>query len=69
MLELTSWKQVHDYDTSYDCEKARREEIKGFVEREHVAAMHAEDRYRCERVEHVRRRKDIGTTVGREPGR
>lgn len=50
---ISGWEEVDDYDTSYDCERGRREEIREFAEREHLAPARVELRYRCERTERV----------------
>ena len=68
-LAITSWKEVHEFATAQECELARRKEVQDFTQREHEPAIRGFNRYRCERVERVHRRKDRGRASGKEPGR
>jgi hypothetical protein len=58
---LSRWKKVHEYDTAYDCQQKRHEQVEAALEKDakHAAPgrqmtpSETELRYRCERVEHV----------------
>ena len=54
---LSAWKNLDDFDTAYECEQKRREEIADAVKaddpEDRLAPTDAEVRYRCARKEQV----------------
>ena len=58
---LSRWKKVHEYDTAYDCQRKRHEEVQQALDRDAkrhgsgLSPSETELRYRCERAEHVPR--------------
>src|SRR5262249_32928940 len=57
---LSQWKKVHEYDTAYDCQRKREEEVQTALHKDEKKGAGAQTtpseielRYRCERVEHI----------------
>jgi hypothetical protein len=56
---LNQWKKVHEYDTAYDCQQKREQEVRAALDKDakkgtgQMTGSEAELRYRCERAEHV----------------
>jgi hypothetical protein len=59
-LSLGQWKKVGDYDTGYECEQHRKEEVHKAQEKDakaksptHLTALDTDFTFRCARVEQV----------------